>query len=504
MKLLIRFLVALISMTGLKAQERPNIILFLVDDMGWQDTSLPFAERKTALNERYHTPNMERLASEGMKFTNAYATPVCTPTRVSIMTGMNAAHHHITNWTHIQKDTPTDMKDDMFEVAAWNHNGLSPTKDIPHTVHATPLPKLLKENGYFTIHVGKGHWGSMGTPGSNPYNLGFMVNIAGNAIGHPQSFRGEDNYGNLPGKSTFHAVQDLSEYYGTETFLTEALTLEAIKSLEAPIRNKQPFFLNLAHYAVHIPLQEDKRFYQKYVDAGLDEKEAKYASMIEGMDKSLGDIMDFLKAQNIEQNTMIIFMTDNGGLSLAPPRGGEAHTHNLPLRAGKGSVYEGGIRVPMIVSWPGVVEAGSIAEQYVIVEDFFPTILDVAGIRNPETVQEVDGKSFREILQDPRLRDEERSLIWHFPNKWQPDGPGINYKSAIRRGDWKLVYHMRNGQLELFNLKDDLGELKDVARQNPGKVKELSRLLSSQLRRWKAPMPVVRSSNRAVPWSDEL
>ena len=504
MKLLLRFFIVLLSITASQAQERPNIILFLVDDMGWQDTSLPFGEKKTALNKRYRTPNMERLASEGMKFTNAYATPVCTPTRVSIMTGMNASHHRITNWTHIQKDTPTDQEDDMFQRATWNHNGLSPEKGVPNTIHATPLPKLLKDQGYFTIHVGKAHWGSMGTPGSNPYNLGFMVNIAGNAIGHPQSFRGEDNYGNLPGKTSFHAVQDLSEYYGSETFLTEALTLEAIKSLEAPIRNKQPFFLNLAHYAVHIPLQEDKRFHQKYVDAGLDEKEAKYASMIEGMDKSLGDIMAFLKARSIEQNTIIIFMTDNGGLSMVPPRGGVAHTHNLPLRAGKGSVYEGGIRVPMIVRWPGVVEAGTTAEQYVIVEDFFPTMLDMAGITRPETVQEVDGRSFSSILRNPQYRDEERSLIWHFPNKWQPDGPGINYKSAIRKGDWKLVYHMRNGQLELFNLKDDIGESKDVARKNPGKVKELSQLLSSQLRKWKAPMPVVRSSGKTVPWSDEL
>ncbi|MEX2233217.1 MAG: sulfatase-like hydrolase/transferase, partial [Cyclobacteriaceae bacterium] len=330
----------------LNAQESPNIIVFLVDDMGWQDTSLPFWKEKTELNKRYHTPNMERLAREGMKFTNAYATPVCTPTRVSFMTGMSAAHHGITNWTNIQKNTPTDMEDDFFGRAEWNYNGLSTEKNVSNTVFATPLPQLLRDNGYFTIHVGKAHWGPMGTPASNPHNLGFIVNVAGNAIGHPQSFKGEDNYGNLAGKTTFHAVQNLSEYYGSETFLTEALTLEAIKSLEAPIRNKQSFFLNMAHYAVHTPLQDDARFYKKYLDAGLDEKEARYASMIEGMDKSLGDLMDFLKSKNIEENTIVIFMTDNGGLSLTPLRGGKAHTHNLPLRAGKGSVYEGGIRVP--------------------------------------------------------------------------------------------------------------------------------------------------------------
>ena len=205
------FFIALFSF-GLQAQQRPNIVIFLVDDMGWQDTSLPFWTEETELNRRYHTPNMERLAREGMKFTNAYATPVCTPTRVSMITGMNAAHHRITNWTHIHRNTSTDMEDDFFGQAPWNYNGVSPDKDIPNTTYATMLPQILKDNRYFTIHVGKGHWASMGTPGSNPLNLGFMVNIAGNATGHPQSFKGEENYGNLAGQTTFHAVQNHTEY----------------------------------------------------------------------------------------------------------------------------------------------------------------------------------------------------------------------------------------------------------------------------------------------------
>lgn len=488
----------------LPAQQRPNIIIFLIDDMGWQDTSLPFWSEETELNRRYHTPNMERLAREGMKFTNAYATPVCTPTRVSMMTGMNAAHHGVTNWTHIHRDTPTDIADDFFGLAGWNYNGLSPQKNIPHTVHATPLPQILKDNGYFTIHVGKGHWASMGTSGSNPLNLGFMVNIAGNAIGHPQSFKGEDNYGNLGGKATFHAVQNLTEYYGSEVFLTEALTREAIKSLEAPIQNGQPFFLNMAHYAVHVPLQDDERYYEKYLQAGVSEAEAKYASMIEGMDKSLGDLMDYLQEKKVEDNSVIIFMTDNGGLSLAPPRGGKAHTHNLPLRAGKGSVYEGGIRVPMIVKWPGVVKPGSTTDRYVIVEDFFPSILEMAEVADVNTVQSVDGKTFVPMLRDVQRRDDQRALIWHFPNKWQPDGPGINYKSAIRQGDWKLVYHMRNGQTELFNLENDIGETTDLSGRYPKRVKELCSMLSSQLREYRAPMPVIKQTGKAIPYCDEL
>src|SRR5690606_5433222 len=163
----------------------------------------------------------------------------------------------------------------------------------------------------------------------------------------------------------------------------------------------------------------------------------------EGMDKSLGDIMDYLSKKGIKENTIILFMSDNGGLSMVPPRSGQEHSHNLPLKAGKGSVYEGGIRVPMIVKWPGVVPPGSVANQPVIIEDFFPSILEMAGLENYKTIQQIDGKSFVSILKDPQTADKERAFIWHYPNKWQVrDNLGINYKSAIRKGDWKMIYNM--------------------------------------------------------------
>lgn len=490
---------------GTYGQQRPNIIVFLVDDMGWMDTSVPFGDSIMPLNRLFHTPNMERLAKEGMKFTNAYATPVCTPTRTSMLTGMNAAHHGVTNWTSPWKDDNTDNPDDQLGPANWNYNGLSPVPGIAKTIYATPFPQLLKDAGYFTIHVGKAHWASRGTPGANPFNMGFMVNISGHAAGHPQSYLATDNYGNLPGKTQPQAVPDLEEYFGTDTFLTEALTLEAIKSLDGPIKNKQPFYLNMAHYAVHVPIMADKRFLQKYLDAGLDSIEAGYATLVEGMDKSLGDIMDFIRKKGVEKNTIIIFMSDNGGLSLAPPRGGEPHTQNFPLKAGKGSVYEGGIREPMLVKWPGVVKPSSISKQPVIIEDFFPTILQMAGIVKYKTFQSVDGKSFVPVLKNENLPDTTRSFVWHYPNKWiRQGGPGINYKSAIRQGNWKLVYNMQTGKNELYNLLDDVGETNDLSGLYPDKTKQLASLLAQQLKKWKSPMPVFKNTGKAVPMPDGL
>ena len=488
---LIFLLVVFAFSIGVRAQSRPNIVVFLVDDLGWMDTSVPFGDSSSPNGPRFHTPNLERLARSGMRFRNAYATPVCTPTRISMITGMNAAQHGVTNWTSPWKDTPTDAPDDQFAPARWNYNGLSPVPGVPATVHATPLPMLLRDAGYFTIHVGKAHWGPMGTPGSNPYNLGFMVNISGHSAGHPQSFLGKDHYGNLPGKATVQAVPDLEEYHGTSTFLTEAHTLEALKSLQVPVQRRQPFFLHLSHYAVHVPLDPDERFVQRYLKEGRDSAEARYAALVEGMDKSLGDVMDFLTKNGIADKTIILFLSDNGGLSLSPPRQKPSYSHNLPLRAGKGSVYEGGIRIPMVVRWPGVTKPGSASDYVVIVEDFFPTLLEMARVRQANTVQAVTGKSFAPALRKPLLRNDERAIFWHYPNKWiGSDGPGINYHSAVRQGEWKLVHNLRNGRNELYNLKDDPGEHTDCAARFPEKTAALARLLADQLAAWGAPMPI--------------
>ncbi len=482
---------------------RPNIIFFLVDDMGWQDTSVPFWTKATAFNHLYHTPAMERLATSGMKFTQAYASSVCSPTRVSFITGMNAARHRVTNWT-LQKNASNDAKDEVLEFPLWNVNGLSPVPGIERTVYATPLPAILRNNGYYTIHCGKAHWGAIGTPGADPKNLGFDVNIAGHAAGGPATYQGLNDFGNRspdPAKQVW-AIPGLEKYWGRDINLSDALTREAILAMDTALLLDKPFYLYLSHYAIHVPLEADHRFYQKYKDRGLPESEARYASMIEGMDKSLNDILNYIDEEGIAGNTIVIFMSDNGGLS-AHARAGRSHTHNAPLNSGKGSAYEGGIREPMIVRWPGVTEAGSSCNQYIIAEDFFPTILSLAQIKAPKTVQHTDGISFADLLKNPQAKRKSRDLYWHFPNNWGPTGPGIGATSTIRSGDWKLVYYYKDARPELFNIKDDIGEKNNLAQTHPAKVKMLSGRLTAYLKKVKAQRPIYKAAGDAAPWPGE-
>jgi arylsulfatase A-like enzyme len=530
------------------AADRPNIVFFIVDDMGWVDSSVAYGEQVYPNNLRYNTPNMQRLASQGVMLTNAYACPVSTPTRTSLLTGVNAAHSRITNWTSTMRDTPSDAtggavammqsganhdNTTRFVRPEWNLNGMSPTEGVENTLYATPLPQLLKEAGYYTIHVGKAHWASAGTPGASPYNMGYVVNITGNVAGMPRSYLSEENYGNTPEKWNLLAVQNMTEYYGTGIHLTEALTREALKTLDYPIMHDEPFYLYFAHYATHTPIQRDPRFVQKYLDAGMDEGQARYASMVEGVDKSLGDLLDYLDAKGVADDTIIIFMTDNGGNAENKSKGGVRFMHNLPLRNGKGSVYEGGVRVPLMVKWKGKVAPATRVNTPVICEDLFPTILQMAGVKNYDVVQEVDGKSLvnlvtkgsklaakatkRGDIADQKAAnafvvpesvsgiDPNRPLIFHYPHQWKPyDLEDIDFLSAVRKGDWKLVYRMRTGKLELYNLKSDIGEQSDLSSVYPERVKELAAELSSKLRGWNSPMPRLRETGKSIPLPDEL
>lgn len=515
--------------------------------MGWTDSQVAYGEEVYPLNLRHDTPNMQRLAEQGVMLSNAYACPVSTPTRVSILSGMNAAHMGITNWTATMRDNPSDatggakamMSSKSEDTGSpltrpeWNWNGMSPEQGIGHTQYATPFPRLLRDAGYFTIHVGKAHWASAGTPGASPYNMGFVVNVSGNVAGMPTSYLSEDHYGNRPDKWNYLAVQNMTEYYDTGVHLTEALTREALKTLEYPIAQKKPFYLYMAHHATHTPIQGDPRYTQKYLDRGMDEGQAKYAALVEGVDKSLGDIMDYLEEKGVADNTVIIFMTDNGGNSENKQKGGELHTQNLPLREGKGSCYEGGIRVPLIFKWKGHIAPGTRINTPVTCEDLFPTILSLAGVREWKVDQDVDGKDLKKLLtsgseyvaeaaakgeigsqkeayafevpESVSGVDPLRPLIFHYPHQWKPYYlEDIDFLSTLRKGDWKIVYRMLDSRVELYNLREDIGERTDVAEKYPEKVKELSEELGLRLREWNASMPIVRATGEKVAYPDQL
>ena len=494
-KLIIPFIVCgASSLAALATGPKTNVILFLVDDMGWQDTSVPFWRDTTKWNRLYNTPNMERLAQLGVKVTNAYASPVSSPTRVSIMTGMNSAAHRVTNWT-LHKNQMVDRKSDLINIPNWNFNGLQPTDSIPNTIHATTLPQILQQNNYKTIIVGKAHFGAIGTPGQNPLNLGFDTNIAGHAAGGVRSYLGTENFGNKTNSP--HAVPHLEKYHGKDIFLTEALTLEALEQMQIAQDEEKPFFLYMSHYAIHTPLDKDNRFYQKYRDQGADDNTARYAALIEGMDKSLGDIMDYLENNDMMDNTAIIFMGDNGGLS-AVSRVGKYH--NYPLRSGKGSSYEGGIRVPMIAYIPNVTKGATTCLASVEAPDIMPTILEVAGVKKYKTIQKMTGRNILPKLNQLTAWKHHRMHIIHYPNKWDVDGDGIGTFSAIVKGGWKLIYHYDTQTTELYNIKVDISEIIDQAK-NPlqKEVREnLAKELTSQLLRMDAQIPTLKNGDNCT------
>ncbi|MBQ7634014.1 MAG: sulfatase-like hydrolase/transferase [Bacteroidaceae bacterium] len=490
----------------------PNIILFLVDDMGWQETSVPFWNDTTALNHRYRTPNMERLARMGVKFTNAYACAISSPSRCSLLSGMNAARHRVTNWT-LHYNQSTDEGESNIVPPEWNVNGIQPASDTlsAHDAYrATPitaLPQILKDNGYYTIHCGKAHFGAFGTAGEEPLNFGFDVNIAGGANGAPGSYLAQDNYGT----GAFH-VKGLEHHYARGTFLTEALTIEALQALDVPISRRQPFFLYMAHYAIHVPYNPDSRFTRNYrgvfdqqVRDILDENEVNHAALIEGMDKSLGDILDYLAARpDVAANTIVLFMSDNGGQAIGPRQGIKGFDQNYPARGGKGSAFEGGVHEPMLVCWPGVAEGGTVNDNRVMIEDFFPTILDMAGIRDYTTVQTVDGKSFADQLRNPGQHCP-RTIIWHYPNLWtkgieQRDGYGPY--SAIRKGPFHLIYFWATRDTQLYNVIDDVSQFDDLSYAHPRLTRELSQELTDSLKAYGAQRPTRKSDGKPVPWPD--
>lgn len=497
------------------AQQPPNIILFLVDDMGWQETSVPFYKERTPLNDRYRTPNMERLARQGVKFTRAYACPVSSPSRCSLLTGMNAARHRVTNWVG-RYNQDTNAPGGNLTLPQWSWNGIQPATtthpdDLPNSTLATTLPQLLSQAGYHTIHCGKGNFGAGYTSGANPANLGFHVNIAGSGAGCPESYLAADNYG-----TGFHHIRGLERYYRQGLFLTEALTREALRAMDTPISQGKPFFLYMSHYAIHTPYQADQRFTPNYQNSDhtglydpllgepLNSEEINHAALLEGMDRSLGDIMDYLQRRGIAHNTIIIFMSDNGGQAIAPRQGMHNRLQNYPARGGKGSAYDGGVHEPMIVSWQGVVRGGTENHNLVAIEDFFPTILQLAGIHTCHTLQTVDGQSLMPLLRQP-LATRQRAIVTHYPNRWVENfdiAEGYGTYSAIISGDYHLIYSWEDRSLRLYNLMADPGEQTDLASRQPQLTRQLAAQLSDSLRAYHAQRPSPRGKARPVPWPD--
>ena len=470
-----------------RESRRPNFVFFLLDDMGWKDLGCfgsPF----------YETPNIDRLAAQGMRFTNAYAAcPVCSPTRASIMTGKYPARLRLTNYI------PGARSGKLLSAEYFHYMRLE----------EVTLAEALKEAGYRTCFVGKWH---LGDEPYYPQKQGFDVNVAGDSSGAPPTYF-------YPYKRGNRSVPGLEEGKPGE-YLTDRLTAESLKLIEQS--KERPFLLYLSFYAVHVPLEAKKEMVERYqakarrlgldddsrvsrassprFEGGMpatrnprfatdedwpktaagDEKwrktlktrtvqdHAVYAAMIESVDESVGRVMKKLDELGIADNTILFFMSDNGGLATAEGQ----PTCNLPLRGGKGWLYEGGIREPMIVKWPGAVKPGRVCDEPVISTDFYPTMLEMAGLPlKPE--QHVDGESLVPLLKGEGMLPRQ-AIFWHYPHYSNQGGkPG----GAVRVGEFKLIESYEDSRVELYNLRADLGEQHDLAVEMPNRAAELRRIL---------------------------
>jgi len=441
---------------GLAAQRRrpPNIVFVLADDLGWTDLGC-FGSRF------YQTPNIDKLAQQGMRFTNAYvACPVCSPTRASILTGKYPARLHLTDW--IPGRTPPGV---AMRVPDW-------TPYLP--LGEVTMPEALKSAGYVSASIGKWH---LGEEEHFPENQGFAVNFGGCQLGATPSYF-------YPYKIPNIRVGKPGEY------LTDRLTEEALSFIEGS--RSRPFFLYLAHYAVHTPIESKPEMAARYrprVRPGQSHSHPEYAAMIESVDESVGRLMRKLAELRIASDTVVIFTSDNGGVV------GRRHiTSNEPLREEKATLYEGGIRVPLIVHWPGVVKPGSVSDTPVTSVDFFPTIVEIAGATAPAT-DAVDGLSLVPLLRQrgglPR-----HAIYWHYPhyNFHQPLIPTPPC-GAIRKGDFKLIEFYEDGFVELYNLREDIGERRNLARTLPDRAAELRRDLDAWRKAVGAQMPIPAPEN---------
>ena len=444
-----------------------NVVFILIDDLGWADLGCYGSTF-------YETPSLDRLAREGMRFTDAYAAcPVCSPTRASIVTGKYPGRLHLTNWFY------GDIRRQL--------RGPAYIRQLPHD--ETTLAEAFKAAGYATCFVGKWH---LGPEPFWPEHQGFDVNIGGHSAGHPRSYFSPYRNPRLPDGPK-------GEY------LTDRLNAEALRFLDA--HRDEPFLLYLSHYTVHTPIQGKKPLVEKYkakaarlpapdgpafiaegdTVARQRQDHAVYAAMVECMDHSVGNILRKLAELGVADRTAIVFMSDNGGLSTH--RG--APTSCVPLRAGKGWLYEGGIREPMIIKWPGVTRPGSVCREPVVSTDFYPTLLEMAGLPL-RPAQHADGVSLAPLLKGARTLGRE-ALFWHYPH-YSPQGGRPS--GAVRAGGLKLIEFFEDSHVELYSLRDDVGEKHDLADKMPEKAAELRQRLHDWRKAVEARMPTPNPNYR--------
>lgn len=465
----------LTSLSSISAQP-PNIVLILADDLGWSDLGCYGADL-------LETPHLDRLATEGVRFTNAYAMPVCSPTRAALMTGRHAARVHMTIWSEGSLKGPQNRK--LLQGDSLH--------SLPHS--ETTLAKILQDAGYLTALVGKWH---LGDADHYPQTHGFDVNIGGTHWGAPQTFwwpyRGSGRFG-----MEYRYVPNL-EFGKAGEYLTDRLTDEALRVIDEA--GDQPFFLFLSHHAPHTPIEaktDDVKYFESKLRPEMLHQNAVYAAMVKSLDESVGRVLASLKEREFDQNTVVVFASDNGGFIGIDKKAGQTVpvTNNSPLRSGKGSCYEGGVRVPLIVRWPGVTPESVDCDEPVVVMDLFPTFLKAAGLKLPSNVQ-LDGLDLSSLLKQPSAKLRRDALFFHYPHYYSTTTP----VSAIRTGDWKLLEYLEDERVELFSLKDDLGESTDLAGQLPDKAAKLR----EQLHRWRenvaaalpTPNPIFKSARGAT------
>lgn len=455
-----------------KEETKPNVVLFVVDDLGWTDAHVYGSDL-------YQTPNIDQMAKDGVLFTNAYAaTNVCSPTRASLITGKYPARLHITDWI-----TGHERKFGKIKIPDWQ-------KAIQEEEYT--IGELFQDNNYKTFHVGKWHLGE--SEKDWPEYHGFDINIAGNNVGSPKAHGGGGYFSPYNNKK----LEDGPE----GEYLTERLANEVINIISE--NKNEPFFLNFWLYNVHTPLQAAQSKIDKYdalVKPNMLHNNSTYAAMVEHMDDALGKVLAALKENGLEDNTIVVFTSDNGGLRGNHENGKVKVTDNTPLRSGKGDIYEGGVRIPLIFKWPNHIKRGQVVNEISISPDLYPTLMVMANLKFPEnTTQDFDGIDLSGVINGEET-ESRKAIFWHYPHYHLE---GSTPHSAVRYEDWKLIRLYEDDSYQLYNLANDLGETKDLSVNNLKKLEELKLLLNNWLIETNAQLPIPNDDydlHREGEWS---